>query len=382
MSTETLVPAIQSITKDNLIEVAKAIKMLLDVREGRVGDPLDANVTYRDLVKAGALAVRPGWNGGTASPVIPAWAGDDGYDPTADMTQPPQPTGFVLSAGLTSIMLQWGAWTYRNHSYAEVWRGETDAVGSATLIGTSDTRFFVDAVGSTNKTYYYWVRFVSQANAIGPFNSTVGTMGKTGLVGGTDLSDLIITANKLATDAVESGKIKDFAVTTTKIANLAVGNAAIANLAVTNAKIADLAVDNAKIASLDAAKINTGFLSADRIQAGSIDAKIANIEWGVIRNVTVQRAQIADAAINTAKIEDGSISTAKIAQYIQSSNFSSGSAGWRINKDGSAEFNGAVFRGTVDLKSSTSGTRMEMNNSVIKVFDGGVLRVKIGDLNA
>lgn len=302
MSTETLVPAIQSVTESNLVQVAKAIKQLLDVREGRLGDPLDANVTFRDLIKAGAVVLRPGYNGNSASPVIPAWVQDDGYDPTSDMTQPQQPVGFILSSGLTSIILQWSAWTYRNHSYAEVWRSESDAIGTATLIGTSDTRFFVDAVGSTSKTYYYWVRFVSQANVFGPYNATAGTMGKTGLVGGTDLSDLIVTANKLAADAVESGKIKDGAVTTTKIANLAVGNAAIANAAITNAKIADLAVDNAKIASLDAAKINTGFLSADRIQAGTLDAKIANISAAVITSGTISMARIADASITSAKI--------------------------------------------------------------------------------
>jgi hypothetical protein len=47
------------------------------------------------------------------------------------------------------------------------------------------------------------------------------------------------------------------------------------------------------------------------------------------------------------------------------------------------EMNNATFRGTIDVKSATSGARLEIRNNVIKVFDAsGVLRVRIGDLTA
>ena len=411
MSEETQVPAIPAITAENLASVARAMKQLLDVREGRIGNRLDANVTFRDLVTAGAVTVRPGWDGRTGNPVIPAWYSDDGYDPTTDTTLPPAPLGFVLTSGLTSIMLQWNSPAYRNHAYAEVWRSPTDVIGNAVLLGTSDTRYFVDAVGSTSTAYYYWVRFVSQANVFGAYNSSTGTLGRTGLVGGIDLTDLIITSAKLATAAVTNDKVETSAITTAKladlavdaaklanssvtatkianlavgtaaiqdaaivsakIANLAVGNAAIANLAVTNAKIADLAVDNAKIASLDAAKINTGYLSADRIQAGSLDVKIANISAAVITSGT----------LNTARIGDASIGFAKIANDIQSSNYVAGSAGWKIDKTGQMEMNNATFRGTLAINNGAS-SRVEITNSYIKVYDGGALRVQIGNLSA
>lgn len=51
--------------------------------------------------------------------------------------------------------------------------------------------------------------------------------------------------------------------------------------------------------------------------------------------------------IKNAWIENGTIDTAKIADWIQSNNFVSGSAGWGINKNGSAEFNQVTIRGTV-----------------------------------
>lgn len=61
--------------------------------------------------------------------------------------------------------------------------------------------------------------------------------------------------------------------------------------------------------------------------------------------------------MNAAVIKDGSITTAKIAQQIQSANWQAGAAGWVINKNGYAEFNNVVVRGTVYASSGVfSGT--------------------------
>lgn len=91
---------------------------------------------------------------------------------------------------------------------------------------------------------------------------------------------------------------------------------------------------------------------------------------------------IASAAITTAYIADAAITNAKIGSVIQSSNFVSGSAGWQINKTGTAEFNSGTFRGTLSVKSAASGSRTEITNSAIKVIDtSGIVRVQIGDLS-
>lgn len=71
--------------------------------------------------------------------------------------------------------------------------------------------------------------------------------------------------------------------------------------------------------------------------------------------------------VREAFIKDASITTAKIAQQIQSTNFASGSAGWMINKNGSAQFNNVTVRGTVY---ATSG---EFSGTVkAKAFEGGI----------
>ncbi|MEB7570842.1 TipJ family phage tail tip protein [Klebsiella pneumoniae] len=53
------------------------------------------------------------------------------------------------------------------------------------------------------------------------------------------------------------------------------------------------------------------------------------------------------AYMQEALIRDGSITNAKIGNVIQSNNYVDGSSGWSINKDGSAQLNNVVIRGTV-----------------------------------
>ncbi|MEQ4652986.1 DUF1983 domain-containing protein [Providencia rettgeri] len=47
-------------------------------------------------------------------------------------------------------------------------------------------------------------------------------------------------------------------------------------------------------------------------------------------------------------IEDGSITNAKIGNVIQAKGYKAGKSGWKIDKEGDAEFNNAVFRGRIE----------------------------------
>ena len=117
---------------------------------------------------------------------------------------------------------------------------------------------------------------------------------------------------------------------------------------------------------------------------GDTTAKVdaAAITTAKIADANITTAKIADANITTAKIGDAQITNAKVADVIQSANYSSGSAGWKINKAGEMEMNNATFRGALDVKSSASGERTVVTNSGVKVFDSSnVVRVKLGDLS-
>lgn len=180
MNTETKTPSIPAVTPTNLAEFARAVKGVLDVREGRVGDKLDANVTFRDLVEAGLAMSATGVFAAAGTPVVPVGAAVPGaYSPSADMTIPPAPTSVTATGSFTNVMVEWVIPTYGNHAYAEVWASDTDVIGGAVLIGTSTMSMFVDAIGEPNATRYYWVRLVSAANVTGAFNATLGTQART-----------------------------------------------------------------------------------------------------------------------------------------------------------------------------------------------------------
>lgn len=318
-SPETKVPALP--TPQSPQQLLQALKELIEVREGQRGNPLDQNVTWRELVKSGvAQVVINGQPVGGSDPTFPLQPPDSG-DPALDLSPPPQPTGLTASSAIQTVILGWSDPGLPNIALTEVWRSSTnvapDVVGSvAVLIGTTESFLYADDVGLSSATRYYWVRFRSKADVDGPYSS--GVTGSTGLVGGVDLSDLIITAQKLAADAVEEGKIKDAAVTTTKIANLAVGNAAIQNGAITNAKIGSLAVDSAKIAdaAIVEAKIADASITNGKIANAAItDAKIAaaTITSASIANATITGAKIAAATITAANIQNATITSAQIA---------------------------------------------------------------------
>lgn len=65
---------------------------------------------------------------------------------------------------------------------------------------------------------------------------------------------------------------------------------------------------------------------------------------GVALPFVIQNGQ---TFIRASFIQDGTISNAKIGNFIQSNNYVAGSAGWKLNKAGDAEFNNVTVRGTV-----------------------------------
>lgn len=173
----TKVPSIPFASDGDPTQTLNSVKMLLDVREGVSGDRLDKNVTFRELALLG-LAVDPSGLTKASSanlksalvPVNPVSAQSDGYIPESDLSPPPAPVNLVAIGGVGSIVVKWDQPTYRNHSYAEVWRNFVDDVATASLIGTSASQFFYDTPEQNDVTYYYWVRFVSRADVSGPYS--------------------------------------------------------------------------------------------------------------------------------------------------------------------------------------------------------------------
>jgi len=362
MTRETIVPSIPDIRDDNLKEVLTAIKATLEVREGRIGDPLDEGVTMRDLVALNVASTdqaNPATN--NAGGVLPVSAVflplPDNYDPTTDFTIPPAPTGLIATGGFTNVVLDWNAAPYRNHSYTEIWRNTVDNLGTAVRIGITPADVYSDAAEPYTK-YFYWIRFVSKANIYGPYNSTSGTPATTALdvdaaitnlsndisnsqlfidlgtrVGNSEVSinslngqysvkidnNGYVTGFGLASTPNDGTPASTFAVRADSfyVANPAGPGVApampfiVRTTATTlngetvpvGVYITDAFIQNGSVVS---AKIGTAAITSAKIQdAAIVSAKIAD--------AAITSAKITDAAITTAKINDAAITTAKIA---------------------------------------------------------------------
>lgn len=284
----TKVPAVAAPINDTNKEIMRVVTNIaeaVDVRLGRRGDPLDRAVTVRELIDSGLakkLIDRP-FNPNNPLP---------DFEPplTVVTARPPQPTGFSATPSLRTITLFWTQPTYLGHSFAEIWRFDTDTLGNAIMVGTATGISYIDYVGP-NDSFYYWVRFVNNGNIPGDFNSTAGTLATTapdvdllvdllGVVSGPivevtvpyTLNGVLVPTGTYIRDAwiqngtISNAKIGLLAVDTANIANLAVSEAKIDNLAVSEAKIANLAVTSAKIdnAAITTAKI--GDLQVDTIK--------------------------------------------------------------------------------------------------------------------
>ncbi len=300
-----------------------AIKQVIDMREGTSGSPLDQHITVRDLLETGlAQLLLP--NGTTIGPGASADSGlipvggstSDGSsstaffdDPRPVYSTPPAPTNLSVSGAFTNVIVTWDLVDFQNFSYTEVWRATTNSIGSASKIGTSTARLYVDDSAVLGTGYYYWVRAVgvltSGGTATGPYNAVSGVGGGRLYVGGSDISSLTIQAGNLANGSVTGPALA--------ANSIAVGTAAIQNGAIVNAMIANLAVDNAKIASLDGAKINAGTITASQIASGTITGgNIAGgtITGGLIAANTIAGSNIIGGTITAAQMQTGTITAA------------------------------------------------------------------------
>ena len=363
---KTRVPAIPAPTDSNLREVARAVKGVLDVREGLIGDPLDANVTFRELIDGGVIQVTS--TGNRVTSVTSTGSGSSsGYDPTTDLTPPPAPTEFTATGLFASVQLQWAAPpdTYANHAYTEIWRAAptfTNAtppievapvIGNAVLIGTTDARIYVDYLGN-NVPRYYWIRFVSQADVKGPYNGTGGIRAETAQSPSLLLNSLTaaITAGELATslgdrvnliDAPTTGLTSKYTIKVDSAGHVSgFGLATTANVAESPFSefgvranrfwIAPPAVSSATAPSTNLYK---GYVWRDTSVTPNVTRYWTGSAWttapqnlpfvvvagptGTINGVTVNpgvyidTAFIADATITNAKIGNAAIDDAKIA---------------------------------------------------------------------
>lgn len=276
-----------------VIAFAINVKQGLDSLRG-LNDPQDAAVTWRALAQLGLVTTNGSgkkvWKGGVirhGNVTIGLPSGQ------SDSTTPPIPLNFAASAAIATSILSWTEPDYSNHSYTEVWRNTSNSLTGATMIGTSTSSVYADNVGVTSGVRYYWIRHISTAGIIGPYQSSSGTANTTAQIAAADITPLCIT------------------------------NALISNTA---------AIDSAKIASLTADKITAGTITSQAITLGNNSSSIikssnysaGSAGWQIrgdgvaeFQNVTVRgtinASDITGGTLNVDRIGDTALDTIKLA---------------------------------------------------------------------
>jgi len=157
---------------------------------------------------------------------------------------------------------------------------------------------------------------------------------------GNEISANSVNADRLVANSITAGKIAAGTITATEIST--------GTLTANKLNVSEIFGDSAVIGAIQASSITTAavvaaigtfeFIQSDNIQSNAI---------------TAGKLAASDVVTSSAQISDGIITNAKIGNTIQSSNYSAGSAGWIINKNGDAEFNGVVLSRNLIVASGT-----------------------------
>ena len=202
---QTKLPAIPDPTKDNILEVCVALKEVVEVGVLNVkrGDPLDSNVTYRNLYEFGYYGSNTGGAGGsnTTPPVIAPPIGGPFIPPTQIPTQlPGRPANVKTHPVWDAIQVTWD-WPTEPNTHWErvaVHASTSKVFNDGNIVGYSSSNFYIhtgvglsDPAG-TGDSYepgvrWYWVRFEAtdlqtgelKATEWSPYNYNDGIMGMT-----------------------------------------------------------------------------------------------------------------------------------------------------------------------------------------------------------
>lgn len=137
-------------------------------------------------------------------------------------------------------------------------------------------------------------------------------------------------------------------------------------------------------------------VSATTGQAGTQDIAADAITANLIQADAITASKIDAGAVTTSKLAADSVTAAKLAsivmevgKYIQSTTYSSGVSGWRINASGSAEFANIIARGTIisdNFQTASSGARVRMGDALTEADEvqfigpsGGIGSIRNGE---
>lgn len=302
-----------------------------------------------------------------------------------EYTKPDPVTDLSTAGGTNTIFLEWRHNpSYLYFGYFEVWRSETDNVGSAILLAQAENRMFADPVGPGSPIYFYWVRTRSTRDHVSSFNATAGTPGQTSLDPEYAVS---LLANRIS--ETELNAELNTVLTGIPANSLAIQNEVQQREAETGELYASWTLKTS-FESADGRQYVSGFgqsisiingvpssnfiVRADNFAVGIPGANDFALTIGTVDGaptVGIGSAHILDLAVTNAAVQNlaaeklfttaanmvealigtGEVTNQYIGNFIESNIYEPGVSGWHINKNGSAEFRNIVARGDIEATS-------------------------------
>ncbi len=276
-------------------DFAKAVKAILDKREGNTRDSMQRFVTVGELSEFGLLNKE-----GTASDLVtPQNSGD---------TDPPKPpTNLKITNNVITHILSWTNPADEDLSHIEVWRSFTQDRTQAELVTVATKPTETVTIGGVGprENYYYWIRAVDYAGNYSMWCPNDQMGGE--LVAG----EFAESINKLMAKLLDDSRYEN---------------------------IHTIVADSFRIIepSIGLTEGKTVFAT------GNIDGfPTVGINGNLIVDGTVLSRMIATGAVSADKVS----TTDTFTMTIQSNNYSPNARGFRINaQTGEAEFNAMKFK--------------------------------------
>lgn len=276
---------------------------------------------------------------------------------------PPVPAYFKTVSQLFGIQLDWGfPADAEDTAYTEIEQSETATGQTPSLVGNfsypQDTHSLTGL--SAGKRLWFRARLVDRTGNIGAWSKwTEGTASN-------DPSSILeilegeITESQLGKQLLKKiDSAGEAAVEVEKVVN--------ATAAMYSIKTQLTADGHTYIAGIGVGvENNEGIIESQVLVAADRFAVIHPNGEGIITPFIIQDGVV---YMNSAFIQDATITMAKIKEALQSDNYIANTKGWRLDRNGNLEINGAV----------EGGGRLFINNEKVRVYDeNNVLRVELG----
>lgn len=151
-----------------------------EVTQSDRGSPLNSKPTVQDLIDIGVITADANQalkvNGKTFSiagaaswlaSAVPKWF--------TSLLNPPAPSGLVVTANQSNLVLSWTPWVSEYYGQTLVYRATSNNLSAAAQIGSTTGSTYVDNLPPPGGAYYYWIRTESKSKNLSDFNAVLGS---------------------------------------------------------------------------------------------------------------------------------------------------------------------------------------------------------------